>query len=71
MAVALKGQKEHWPERPPGLVSVRINPENGNLAAAGDASAVFELVQAEHVPPPDTDVPADGAPEEGEVEDLY
>ena len=71
MAVALKGQKEQWPERPPGLVSVRINPENGNLAAAGDASAVFELVQAEHVPPPDTEAPAEGTAEEGGVEDLY
>ena len=71
MAVALKGQTEHWPERPPGLVSVRINPENGNLAAAGDAGAVFEVVQAEHVPPPDKDAPADGTGEDGEPEDLY
>ena len=71
MAEALKGQKENWPERPPGLVSVRINPENGNLAAAGDASAVFELVQAEHVPPPDTDTPVEGQPDQGNVEDLY
>jgi penicillin-binding protein 1A len=71
MAVALKGQKEHWPERPPGLVSVRINPETGNLAAAGDASAVFELVQGEHVPPPDADAPGEGESQQGDVEDLY
>jgi penicillin-binding protein 1A len=71
MAVALKGQKEHWPERPPGLVSVRINPANGNLAAAGDPGAVFEVVQAEHVPPPDSEGPPSGSPEEGEAEDLY
>jgi penicillin-binding protein 1A len=71
MAVALKDQKEHWPERPPGLVSVRINPVNGNLAAAGDPSAVFELVQAEHVPPPDSEAPPSGSSEEGEAEDLY
>jgi penicillin-binding protein 1A len=70
MASALKDQPEHWPERPPGLVSVRINPENGNLAAAGDPNAVFELVQAEHVPPPDTEAPADGE-DRGTVEDLY
>jgi penicillin-binding protein 1A len=71
MAVALKGQREHWPERPPGLVSVRINPENGNLAAAGDAGAVFELVQAERIPPPDTETPAEGETDQGTVEDLY
>ena len=71
MATALKGQKEGWPERPPGLVSVRINPENGNLAAAGDPDAVFELVQAEHVPPPDTEMPGEGEPDAGKVEDLY
>ena len=70
MQVALQGRPEAWPERPPGLVSVRINPENGKLAAAGDPEAVFELVQAEHVPPPDTEAPVAGEPE-GEVEDLY
>ncbi|HUR40330.1 MAG TPA: penicillin-binding protein 1A [Verrucomicrobiae bacterium] len=72
MAVALKSQKEDWPERPPGLVSVRINPENGNLAAAGDSAAVFELVQAEHLPQPDQSQPAspDGS-EPAPPEDLY
>jgi len=53
-----------------GLVSVRINPENGNLAAAGSPNAIFELVQAEHVPPPDTDQPTE-EPEKGKPEDLY
>jgi penicillin-binding protein 1A len=71
MTVALKGRKEDWPERPPGLVSVRINPETGNLAAAGAPDAVFEIVQAEHVPPPDTDAPTEEEPEKGKVEDLY
>jgi penicillin-binding protein 1A len=71
MQAALKGRKEEWPERPPGLVSVRINPETGNLAAAGAPDAVFELVQAEHVPPPDSEAPAEGEPDKGKVEDLY
>jgi penicillin-binding protein 1A len=71
MAVALKGRREDWPERPPGLVSVRINPETGNLAAAGDPAAMFEMVQAEHVPPPDAAAPAEGEPEPAGVQDLY
>jgi penicillin-binding protein 1A len=71
MQAALEGQREEWPDRPPGLVSVRINPENGNLAAAGDPDAVFEIVQAEHVPPPDAEGPQDGEPDQGKVEDLY
>jgi hypothetical protein len=52
-------------------VSVRINPETGNLAAAGDPAAMFEMVQAEHVPPPDAAAPAEGEPEPAGVQDLY
>jgi penicillin-binding protein 1A len=69
MQVALKGAPSQWPERPPGLVSVRINPLTGNLAAAGAPDAVFETVQAEHVPPPDSEAADEGEP--GKVEDLY
>ena len=71
MGVALKGVKEDWPERPPGLVSVRINPETGNLAAAGAPDAIFESVQAEHAPPPDSETPEEGEPDKAKVEDLY
>lgn len=71
MAAALRGVPSHWPERPPGLVSVRINPLNGNLAAAGAPDAVFEMVQAEHVPAPDSEAAAEGEPGKAKVEDLY
>jgi penicillin-binding protein 1A len=72
MRVATKGTKEEWPERPPGLVSVRIDPETGKLAAAGAPDAIFELVPAENVPPPDdAAAPAEGEPDKGKVEDLY
>jgi penicillin-binding protein 1A len=71
MQVALKGAREEWPERPPGLVTVRINPHNGNLAAAGAPDAVFEIVQAEHLPAADGENPAEGEPGEAGVEDLY
>jgi len=71
MKVALKGTREHWPERPPGLVTVRIDPETGKLAAAGAPEAIFELVPAELVPTPDAEAPVEGEAEPGKVEDLY
>jgi penicillin-binding protein 1A len=71
MQVALEGRREEWPERPPGLVTVRIDPETGNLAAAGAPDAVFEIVQAEHVPAPDTGARVEGQGEPATVQDLY
>ena len=72
MKVATRGTKEEWPERPPGLVTVRVDPETGKLAAAGAPGAIFEMVPAEFVPVPDAEAPEGGAPEEeGQVEDLY
>jgi len=72
MKVALKDAREDWPERPPGLVTVRVDPETGKLAAAGAPEAIFELVPAELVPTPD-DAPetAEGEPEPAKPEDLY
>jgi penicillin-binding protein 1A len=69
MRIALKGERERWPERPPGLVTVRINPETGKLAAAGAPDALFEIVQAEHLPDPDT--PEGQQTDNGKPEDLY
>ncbi len=71
MRVALKGVPESWPERPPGLVSVRVNRETGKLAPAGDTDAIFEIVQAENTPGPDSDAPAEGESEKAKVDDLY
>lgn len=72
MKVALQGTREDWPERPPGLVTVRVDPETGKLAAAGAPEAIFELVPAELVPTPDEGPAAvEGEPEPGKVEDLY
>jgi penicillin-binding protein 1A len=72
MKVALEGVPDAWPERPPGLVTVRIDPETGKLAAAGEPEAIFEMVPAELVPPPDeAPAPVEGEPPPGEVEDLY
>ncbi|MGH8442817.1 MAG: penicillin-binding protein 1A [Nevskiaceae bacterium] len=72
MRAALDGVPEEWPERPPGLVTVRVDPETGKLAAAGAPEAIFEMVPAELVPQPDEEQqPAEGEPEKGKVEDLY
>lgn len=50
MAAALDGVPEHPLERPSGLVTVRIDPETGLLAAADSANAIFETFPAERVP---------------------
>lgn len=42
MRVALDGTPEITPERPPGLVTVRIDPQTGLLAGAGQSDAIFE-----------------------------
>ena len=72
MKVALDGAKDEWPERPPGLVTVRIDPETGKLAAAGAPAAIFELVPAELVPAPDdAPAPVEGEQEPAKAEELY
>ncbi len=50
MQVALEGIPEHGLEQPPGLASVRIDPETGLLARPGDATAIFETFRSENVP---------------------
>jgi penicillin-binding protein 1A len=37
---------------PAGIASVRINPETGRLAGAGDSDAIFEYFREEYVPEP-------------------
>lgn len=50
MSEALKGAAEHPPERPEGLVSVRIDPETGLLATPDHPNAIFEVFFAENAP---------------------
>ena len=50
MQVALAEQPDNkWPE-PPGLVTVRIDPNSGLLAQPEQADAIFEVFRAEDVP---------------------
>lgn len=50
MGVALKGKPNSHKAQPPGLVTVRINPETGERARIGDPDAIFETFRAEYVP---------------------
>ncbi|MDQ2076517.1 penicillin-binding protein 1A [Marinimicrobium sp. ABcell2] len=51
MRVALEGLPDRPPQQPDGIVTVRINPENGRRAHIGDPNAIFEMFTAENVPP--------------------
>ncbi len=50
MDEALKGTPEKPLERPPGLVTVRIDPENGLLAESNHPGAIFETFRSEYAP---------------------
>jgi penicillin-binding protein 1A len=68
MKVALKGVPETKLPRPPGVVTVRVDPVTGLLAAAG-ANAVDEIVQADRIPEAGK-APAPGETEQ-QREDLF
>jgi len=50
MAEALKGKPEKALERPPGLITVRIDPESGLLVDSNYPNAIFETFRTEDVP---------------------
>jgi penicillin-binding protein 1A len=50
MREALKGLPVRPLEQPPGLVTVRIDPETGLLAGANNPDAIFETFRVDHVP---------------------
>ncbi|MEJ2650634.1 MAG: penicillin-binding protein 1A [Gammaproteobacteria bacterium] len=50
MRAALRDIPDHSFERPPGLVTVRIDPKTGLLADSKDRKAIFETFLADHVP---------------------
>lgn len=52
MGAALDDQPAHVPPKPPGLVTVRISPDTGQLARAGEPGAIFETFRVGHVPEP-------------------
>jgi len=50
MREALKDLPETYPDQPPGVVTRKINPATGELAAATDPDAIFEYFLSEHLP---------------------
>jgi penicillin-binding protein 1A len=50
MHEALHGKPERTMGRPPGLVTVRIDPDTGLLAASNQQNGIFEIFQADNVP---------------------
>ncbi len=50
MREALRGMPEAILEQPEGLVTVRIDPDTGRLAGAGDDRAIFETFYSEGAP---------------------
>jgi penicillin-binding protein 1A len=50
MREALRDQPEASLEQPPGIVSVLIDPETGNLAGSSSSEAVFEYFLEDQVP---------------------
>ncbi len=53
MKTALKGVPQQALPRPAGVVQVPIDPANGKLLPPDSPGAIMEVVQADHVPPPD------------------
>ena len=50
MREALAEMPEAEPALPPGIVNVRIDPDTGALAAAGQGNAIFEYFREEYAP---------------------
>lgn len=62
MREALRGQPERFLERPPGIIDVRIDPDNGLVASGTNRHSIFEKFRIGHVPArePDALAQADG-----------
>ena len=58
MRHALDGVPEELLERPEGLVTMRIDPDSGEPALAGDPDAIFETFRAEYAPARNLDATA-------------
>lgn len=55
MSVALDGTEEATMPQPQDLVTVRIDPDTGNLARSSDADAVYETFRSNEIPIPESD----------------
>lgn len=79
MAKALDGVPEHDLDPPAGLVSVKIDPQTGQLAGSENRNAIFEVFRADALPKQSADDVFTGTPSEssggavgsGEGEQLF
>lgn len=71
MKEALAGMPNHLTPKPPGLVTVRISPDTGLLARAGEGGAIFESFRVGHVPESGEAEPDDPFSSEEEEETLF
>lgn len=54
MRAALKNKPDHAIQEPEGIVSIRINPDNGKRAASNDQSGIHEYFMLPYVPEKET-----------------
>ena len=79
MEEALAGVPELLPDQPPGLVTMKIDPTTGEVAAPGQRGAIFEYFLREFAPtsqpevrvPGQTRQPGQAAPEDINAIDLF
>ena len=72
MTVALRDHQESNPSQPPGVLTMKIDPETGALAAAGQPDAIYEYFLEEHAPRPGTGADTQtGGEREIEPEDIF
>ncbi|WP_372758530.1 penicillin-binding protein 1A [Litorivivens sp.] len=75
METALKGVPERPAKQPPGIATVRIDPNSGKLAAPGQSNAIFEIFRVEEVPEADSvEVPAmspGAGPGDNTLEEIF
>ena len=75
MSVALEGMEEATMPQPQDLVTVRIDPDTGNLARSSDAEAVYETFRSNEIPVQESEDAAlgrgSGGPEVQGPEQLF
>lgn len=68
MKTALKGVPQQPHPKPPGLTEIAINPATGKLVSGDTPGALYEIVQSDHVPPPDDGVSPYGNPDDASAD---
>ncbi|MBV8802678.1 MAG: peptidase, partial [Gammaproteobacteria bacterium] len=62
MQLALQGHPDHPMPQPPGIVSVRIDPQTGKRAASNDPLGAYEYFMFPYIPDDDQNTVAENKP---------